>query len=366
MSYAAIRAKIIETGVVTADEAADMFKDLYRISLDRCRELCGPVFKDDFPTKQYRGPGGFSEAPNGWHAGDPIGVTDHFTADNSVVGTLRWFSSHQWPQPDGTKKRAGASAAFVVDLTGEAFLLIPFWDGKSDWAEPQTNGWCLGIEHVNAGELRRQPDGSWTTWPNGWKKPYTLAASLPPQPVLDWRGARYMQPFTREQLLTNLVIKRGLIAMYPGKIRPDLMADHATYREDKTDMGPLWPLAKLREAAFSMAPLNSFSFLSQHVHVEGADYDAIDATDLMAINATAIDSQLPRELDDSPIEKSGVLWVQLSLKQLGYDVIANGLPTKDYADAVRKFQTDQGLSVDGVAGRMTRKLIATMMAAPRK
>jgi N-acetyl-anhydromuramyl-L-alanine amidase AmpD len=276
---------------------------------------------------------------------------------------LRWFSSHTWPQADGTKKRSGASAAFVVDLNGEPFLLIPFWEGKADWHEQALNSVCIGVETVNAGELRRQPDGSWTTWPNRWTKPYGLAASLPPQPVLDWRGARYMQPFTREQLITNLVIKRGLIAMYPGKIRPDLVLEHSTVREDKFDMGPLWPLAKLREAAFSQAPLNSFGFLGNHAHVEGEDYDAIDATDLVAINATSVDSLLPAQHEESPIEKAGILWVQLSLNQLGYAVMATGMPTVEYAAAVKKFQTDQGLTVDGIAGRMTRKLIATMLAA---
>lgn len=363
-AYREVRALLMDRGTCDPEDAAALFQDLYTWTQGEARRIAGPAFQADFPTRQFRGPGGMTESPNGWREGRPVGVCDHGTADVSLAGTLRWFSSHQWSRPDGTKGPAGASSALVVDQDGTPYCLIDFWNGRADWHEPQLNGWCVGIEHVNAGELRKDQKGRWVYWPGNWTRPYDQTRNLPPVDVGGWRGCQAMAPYTREQIVTNAVLKRAVVLMY-GNMRPEMFVDHAMYRDDKRDMGPVWPLAILRDAAFSRDPIGQYAWAQASTPVQGAPVDAWDHEDL----AHATDNHVVRDLPDQAHEfasnNAAVLWVQLSLGQLGYPVVPDGRVGPSYVDAVKRYQRDHGLAADGIAGPATRRDLAGRLAARR-
>jgi N-acetyl-anhydromuramyl-L-alanine amidase AmpD len=350
-------------GTCSQDDARALFQDVYGWTQDRAVEIAGPAFLDDFPTRQYRGPGGFTEQLNGWRHGQPVGVCDHATADTSLASTLRWFSSHAWSRADGTKGPAGASAAIVIDQDGTPYCLIDWWNGRADWHEPQLNGLCVGIEHVNAGELRQDQAGRWVYWPGGWTRPYGQDAILPPEDVGGWRGCRAMAPYTREQIVTNAVLKRAFVQMVPAW--PEMFVDHAMYRDDKRDMGPLWPLAMLRDLAFQRDPIAGYSFVQDNTPVPGAPVDAWDHRDLEAATEHFVPRDMPAPAHEFATQSSSVLWVQLSLAQLGYPVAPDGQVGRAYVEAVRRYQQDHGLVADGIAGPTTRRDLAGRLAARR-
>lgn len=64
-------------------------------------------------------------------------------------------------------------------------------------------------------------------------------------------------------------------------------------------------------------------------------------------------------------EPADVKWYQAQLKTLGYDVKVTGDPATSDA-AVRKFQKDSGLNVDGVVGPATRATIIRAIDAKRQ
>ncbi len=348
--YGSLKNKLIANGRITKEEALEFFHLLFEESTKKAKELCGTSFTEHFPTKQY--------TKNGWKFKVPLGVCDHFTADISIASTLRWFSSKQWKQPDGTFKHAGASSAFVIDLDGTIYCLIDFWNGNADWHEPQLNGYAVGIEHVNAGELRLK-DGEYYMWPNSWGKIYPYKDVIPPL-QLDWRGAKFMMPYTREQVISNLIIKCAFLSLYPETSRPEWFVDHATYRDDKKDMGPHWPLAALRSAAFSGKPLDSFVFMHQFTpakHVrDNLNLDALDFDDLNLFEDVSVDfhanhHQFVRENDK-------IIWTQLALSKLGYKVGTTGRLDAKTINAIKNFQAGNNLKVDGIPGPETRKKLA--------
>lgn len=364
-AYAAVRQKILEVGAITQIDAADFFKDLWNLSVDRVHQEAGAAYSHYLPTNQYRGPGGRTDVPNGWKSGHPIGVCDHFTASDSHASALRWFSSYpKWSKGGGVVGASNASAALVVALEGEPFCLIDFWNGKSDWHEPQLNGVCVGIEHVNVGEVRQKDDGQFYWWPANWGTLYPYMTTLPPQDVGGWRGCHFMQPFTREQVVTNLVLKRALVALYkPGAIRAELCVDHAMYRDDKTDQGPLWPLEDLRRLMFSHEPLNSeLDWLGQFPSASGVPHaNSLDLGSMHHTVALESGTVLPLDLDDFPTAKSQVLAIQLGLQSLGYQTLADGICSAVYLMQVRKFQGEHGLTADGITGPQTRAALKAAM-----
>jgi N-acetyl-anhydromuramyl-L-alanine amidase AmpD len=355
-----LRAKVIDSGWLTKQEAKSFFVSLFEYSTKRCKELA-PKYADFLPTRQYTGPGGFNDKPSGWKQGEPIGVCDHFTAGESAASTVAWFSSFdKWPIGD-TKKYAGASSEFLVEIDGSPLCLIPFWEGKSAWHEPSLNGRCIGIEHVNVGWLQKRGD-QFYWWYNQWKTPYRFAQSLPPIELeTPWRGAQYMAPYTRQQLITNVVIKRALISMYPG-MRPSFFVGHSDFRDDKKDPGPLFPQAELNQIAFEKAPLSSYALFNTYTPHSKAHLDAFDVMDMTALQQDLQDNgEIPLNMNFESIEDK-IIWVQINLKKLGYTTPINGIVNNKYTLSVEQFQVDHGLEKDGVAGPLTRAKIAELVS----
>jgi N-acetyl-anhydromuramyl-L-alanine amidase AmpD len=355
-----LRVKLIERGWLTKQEAQSFFESLYEYSIVRCRELA-PKFADYFPTRQYSGPGGFNNKPNGWKQDEPVGVCDHYTAGESAASAVKWFSSYNKWVIKGKKKYAGASSEFMVELNGAPLCLIPFWEGKSAWHEPSLNGRCIGIEHVNVGWLKKRDD-KFYWWYNGWKTPYRFAHSLPPVELeTPWRGAQWMAPYTRQQLITNIVIKRALVTLYPG-MRQSFFVGHSDFRDDKKDPGPLFPAAQLRQIAFERAPLTSYAIFNEYTPHSKAHLDAFDSMDIEALQQDLGNSEeLSVDMHFESTEDK-ILWVQMNLRKLGYNTPTNGRVNNKYTLAVEKFQGDNGLDIDGVAGPLTRDKLAELIS----
>lgn len=244
-------------------------------------------FKDApkvFPTKQSY-VGRLANVKNLWWL-------DHATAGINGWGTLDWFSSRfvkhvlsfkteaeaeakaaqkakynaavyarggkwvvEW------KGLAEASTHFVAFQDGTPFMLMPLEDGC--WGEPKRNGDAIQIEMVNALVVHRK-DQDWFYWAG--RIPEEIVRAQSPM-MLDkpFRGAMHMQPYTLEQVITNIKLKRLCIAALDQRLVLTRMSQHTDWRESKYDMGPLWPFDLCNSAAFENYPVTSYNFAQQLV-----------------------------------------------------------------------------------------------------
>lgn len=244
-------------------------------------------FKDAakvFPTKQcYEGR--LAKVKNLWWL-------DHATAGINGWGTLDWFSSRfvKHVLPFKTEAEAEAKAAqkakynaavyarggkwvvewkgfaeasthFVVFQDGTPFMLLPLDDAC--WGEPKRNGDAVQVEMVNALVVHRE-DQHWNYWAG--RIPDEMVKAQTPM-MLDkpFRGAAHMQPYTLEQIITNVKLKRLCIAALDQRLAPARMSQHTDWRESKYDMGPLWPFGLCNSAAFENYPVTSYNFAQQLV-----------------------------------------------------------------------------------------------------
>ena len=370
--YATYRQKIIDTGVLTPVEAKAFFEDLYYVSKKRISQEVGNEFSFYFPTKQYTGRGGFHDTANGWSRGQPLGICDHGTNTDSHRSTLKWFSSyHKWTRSTGVFGPPNASSCFVIALSGEPFLLIDFWNGKSDWHDPQFNGLTLGIEHVNCGEAKADGD-QFLWWPSDFGSRYPYPETLPPQ-FVNFRGTAWQAPCSKAQMLTNLIIKRAFICLYYDspealKPRPELFLDNSTYSDTKLDLGPLWPTTDLRDFAFSLEPVKDSRFFEEASVEPEETHVCVDSLDLKILHTAAARSgKMPFNRNTEPPQKNTIHTIQEDLVKLDCVTPVNGDPTDaEYLACVKKFQTDNNLTSDGIADYATRSVILNNLVAKNK
>lgn len=214
---------------------------------------------------------------------------DHATAGINGWGTLDWFSSrlvkHSMPFNNEAEARARAamkvrykptvtqqgqrwlttwtglaeaSTHFVVFQNGLPFMLLPLEDGC--WGEPKRNGDAIQVEMVNALTVQRKGQ-DWYYWA-GLIPKELVQAQTPITLDKPFRGATCMQPYTLEQVITNIKLKRLCIAA-TGRMAPARMSQHTDWRESKYDMGPLWPFAMCNSAAYENYPIASYNFAQQ-------------------------------------------------------------------------------------------------------
>lgn len=173
---------------------------------------------------------------------------DHFTGGLNARSTVNWFAT----QP--------VSTHFVCDFTGRPYYIVPLMHGT--WHEPRRNHDSVSIEMVNPGPLTQSND----TWRNyAGKIPYELLEQLPPVRLAKpYRGATALLPFTRSQVVNNLLLKRIVIAAMPGRFIPERMTQHSDWRATKCDMGPLWVLQQINTAAFERDPILEYDFIQTY------------------------------------------------------------------------------------------------------
>lgn len=353
--------EVAEGRELTAAEANDALDRLFLYSHARIAEMGN--LKKHYPTKQFSRNGLTNDKCYWW--------VDHFTAGISHEATLGWFSSMKRENGRSKDGYAGASTHFVIPYHGLPFYIIPLMHGA--WHEPARNRDSISVEMVNTGELRMK-ENHWRYWPSKWtrKVPVGLLRSLPPVELGEpFRGARVMQPFTTDQLRNNIVLKRIVIAALPGKLDLPRMSQHTDWRQDKKDMGPLWPFEDVNDAAYNRVPLSEYHTLHQNdqmlLQISDVDvmYEVEDGDDDR--NSPEYGFATPTH-DDDDVGEDKVLTtreVQTILTKLGHALTVDNKFGPKTKSAITAFQRDwnrrrgvtPALIVDGIPGPMTCKAL---------
>lgn len=338
-------------------EAVTGLNALFIDSHRRIREYSKALAKH-YPTKQYTNHRLVNEMSLWW--------VDHYTAGISHWSTLTWFSAQQ-TEKNGKLKYNGASTHFVLGYEGYPFYIIPLCHGA--WHEPLRNKDSISIEMVNAGVLK-QHNQQWCYWPKGYTQPLPdgLLTALPPTRLtFDFKGHRVFQPFTASQIRFNVLLKRIILAAFPGRLDAARFSQHLDWREGKTDMGPLWPFADVNSAAWDVIPIKQYSFLSkfQMAVADGVITDAEAAE--MGIKDMSGNPEYgdvaPTHDDDAPADTvMSVTELQEALNTLRYSrlTVDGKFGAKTKAN-VSKFQVtynvtckdEEKLTVDGIPGPRT-------------
>jgi len=157
------------------------------------------------------------------------------------------------------------ATAFVVDRDGRIFQMFPpdCWAYHLGMRERNPGHYndrrSIGIEIVNPGPLRPDPDGGDTLnwWPKNFRTPWCRLSETDRYVRSDFRGYAWYAAFTREQeqavqrLAAYLCQKFGIPFTLPPASRrptydPDFfcrfsgIAAHQNFRPDKLDVGPAW------------------------------------------------------------------------------------------------------------------------------
>lgn len=374
------------SGALAPEQAQKTLNLLYdRTHLDILEKLSD--YADFFPTPQCYA-GRLLKVRDVWWL-------DHATAGINGWGTLRWFSGKPVSHTERFTDRAAADAvakkrkskvvekdgAFFVSWTGLAgacthfiafadgtpFMLLRITDGA--WGEPKRNGDAIQIEMVNA-LVCRLKGLDWCFWAG--KIPPALVAIQPPEALeKPFRGATHMMPYTWQQIITNIKLKRLCNAALPDRMARSRMSQHTDWRESKYDMGPLWPLDLCNDAAFENYPIESYSFMQQFVQAPGADA-IVDLSELKELERLAgsdkPDEDVNRWDHDETIDNTTEvqqalvdLYGPAALPKYGVD----GDMGAETTNATRHFQEDWNrnhstdrIRIDGVPGIETRKRLA--------
>lgn len=338
------------------DEAIACLNNLFIYSHLRIRDYNAKLAAN-YPTKQF--------TKNRLLHREHLWWTDHFTAGISRWSTLNWFSAQKRKKKNGKMGLAGASTHFVQGYHDDPFYIIPLMHGA--WHEPRRNKDSISIELVNAGAIHQDKEESrWRYWAG--PIPHALVLELPPV-LLDkkYRGISVMQPFTQEQLIQSIKLKRVIITALPGLLEPCRMSQHSDWRTGKSDMGVLWPFDECNDAAFATDPIPELDFIQQYDDFltdvgdswdEVSGWDTHDETDNPSYGENT-----PTHDDDDDDDEQRVLSTkdaQELLVQHGFTVDIDGLPGPKTSAAIRDFQATWNkrnpkdlIEVDGKAGPNT-------------
>jgi len=206
------------------------------------KELVGKTFYDAYFPSDRHG--------NHWAGGCPFGIVDHFTAGTRASGTLKWFSSK--PRGAGV---GNSSAHAVIDRDGAIIIVIdPLMNIA--WHAPGANGTHVGIEHVNAGLLRKV----------GEKYFYQVNRKYPNSRTSELQtiGNKIWEPYYTKQIVSNIILKRWLIEARPDMMKREYFVDHQQVDpQRKIDCGPLWPLDGINDLVFSEEPVRDMKWLEK-------------------------------------------------------------------------------------------------------
>jgi N-acetyl-anhydromuramyl-L-alanine amidase AmpD len=180
-------------------------------------------------------------------------VVDHFTGGVRASDTLRWFSAR--PRAAGV---GNSSAHVVIARDGAIIALIDpittiAWHAR---AESYTH---VGIEHVNAGLLRKEGEEFF------FQNTRKYVALRVPQ-LQEVEPDKFWEPYTPKQVVSNIILKRWLIAALPGMMKREHFVDHQQIDPTrKIDCGPLWPLQEINDLVFSGEALAGMPWLQKEV-----------------------------------------------------------------------------------------------------
>jgi N-acetyl-anhydromuramyl-L-alanine amidase AmpD len=341
---------------LTQDEATTCLNALFLYSHLRIREYNAKLAKN-YPTEQFTKNRLINQGHLWW--------TDHFTAGISRWSTLNWFSAQKRKKKNGKMGLAGASTHFVQGYHDDPFYIIPLMHGA--WHEPRRNKDSISTELVNAGGVHQnQKTNNWHYWAG--PIPHALVLELPPV-LLDkkYRGIAVMQPFTQEQIIQSIKLKRVIIAALPGLLDPCRMSQHSDWRAGKSDMGVLWPFDECNDAAFAADPILEMAFVQQYedfLTEIGDGWDEVNGwDDHDDTDNPSYGEKTPTHDDDDDDDEKTILRtrdVQELLVQYGFTVDIDGLPGPKTSAAIKEFQATWNkrnpkdlIKVDGKAGPNT-------------
>jgi len=261
---------------------------------------------------------------------------------------------------------AGACTHFVVFMDGTPFYIVNIDDGC--WGEPKRNGDSLQVEMVNPLTVQRKGD-AWHYWAG--PIPERITRVLHPT-ALDkpFRGAERMLPYSWNQVLTNIKLKRLCRAAthhprHGARMSRDRMSQHTDWRADKFDMGPLWPFQLCNDAAFEDYPIEEYDFVRQFVRADDQDDEASMEEVLQAsLRQPAEDPGTEHDLWDEDSTVYSNMQLQKALVLLYGPTIlpsfTGGVLEQATIAAVRRFQKNWNrlfpkdpILVDGIPGVQT-------------
>ncbi len=323
-----------------------------------------------------------------WNRGNPVGEMKHFTAGTGLIGTCRWGNSESndkcsfpivvgdrvldgiKPMPDLVSKYMCVTAVMLSDLD------------RGHWHGNWTNGITVGVENRNAGPLCKKGDKFF--W---WAREFDVE-KMGKKPVeID---GRWYEPYTAEQLVSNIWLTRLLVAAYREEehpFDPRWIIPHSAVAWGKTDTGRAFPMNLVRGAgSTSYGPGDpsgidpwELPWLKQYQAAPDIALGALEeqeeqafVDDMLArdINYRDEDGEDEPELDDNMATLiEGGKWsthlpkVLLGLHELGYYVTHS--PSTDYTEeaktAVWMFQKCAGKercgNPDKIPGPKTRRAL---------
>jgi hypothetical protein len=319
---------------------------------------------------------------------------DHATAGVNGKGTLGWFSSKRRKhvrkfrteaearahygahkpgatvyQVENSKKPwrvswkgyAGAVTHFVEFFDGTPFYVVKI--KHRCWGEPKRNRDGIHIEMVNPMVCRLKND-RWHFWAGPIPQKLLDKGLIPVDLDTPFRGAKNMMPYTWQQVISNIKLKRLCVAA-TGRMSRDRMSEHTDWRTSKFDMGPLWPRQLINDAAFDTMPIEEYDFVKNFVMADGVD-DIVDKVELQAIedgeyDVYDMDAETPADVEDidTTIELQEAL-IKLYGAQALPKYGADGDLGPETCRAAKHFQRDWNrntpkdpIEVDGIPGTET-------------
>jgi N-acetyl-anhydromuramyl-L-alanine amidase AmpD len=337
------------------DEAIEFLNCLFLVSHQRILDA-KPALKKFYPTRQL--------TKNKLAKVEDLWWTDHFTAGISALSTLNWFSSKKFKKKNGQVKYAGASTHFVMPYHGLPYYIIPLMHGA--WHEPRRNKDSISIEMVNAGKVKQNEDREWCYWPKDFTQPIPekLVQELPPV-RLDHkhRGIQIMQPFTREQIIGSIKLKRIVRTAMGERLELERMTQHQDWREGKTDMGPLWLFDDVNVAAFTGEPVIDLSFVRRYDDELDEVGEILEIDDIIDELDNPNHGELTPTHDDDEDDEDALMsirQVQEALVRLNLSVAVDGKFGPKTKASVKRFQQkwnieheDDKIAEDGKPGPQT-------------
>jgi hypothetical protein len=197
----------------------------------------------------------------------------------------------------------------AAHLTVTAILHADITAGT--WHGNWTNSRTFGLENRNLGLLSES--GGQIYRAAGSKRYYPRTDK---QPVLI-RG-QWWEPYTREQLETNIAIGRMLAAWRGEAFQPGWVLPHQFIKASKSDTGSAYPMAQVRASIFSGVPIGEIGWLKHYEAAAGTVFEDDDE---------GLEYDLDRGIDDEP-EK-------FPMTAVDFDKI-DGTGWRDYLPAVRR------------------------------